>query len=255
MSLKGIDLRKKRALITGGGRGLGRSIAEALSRAGATLAITSRDGEAARRAAEAIQGSTGGPVIGLAADVTQVPSIQRAVEEACARMGGLDVLVNNAGVAVTRWAIELSEEEWDTILDTNLKGLFFASQAAARHMKDHGGGVIVNLASVAGLRGERALAPYCASKAGVVNLTRALAVEWARFGIRVVAVAPAYVETDLNREALANPKVRDQVIARTPLRRLGLPEEVAAAVAYLASDAAAYITGVTLPIDGGWLAS
>ncbi len=254
MSAQGFDLTGKRALVTGGGRGLGRSISEALSRAGAIVAITSRNSGAARRAADAIQQSTGRPVIGIAADVTQVPSIRGAVEEACHKLGGLDILVNNAGVAMARWATEVSEEDWDTVLDTNLKGLFFASQAAALYMKDHGGGVIVNLASVAGFRGERALAPYCASKGGVVNLTRALAVEWARFGIRVVAVAPAYVETDLNREALANPKFRDQVVERTPLRRLGLPEDVALAVVYLASDAAAYLTGVTLPVDGGWLA-
>jgi len=250
-----ILLEGRKALVTGGTRGLGRAIAESLARSGASVVITGRQSDIAQRVAEELKAATGADVRGIGADVSRVPSAQQAVNSAATLMGGLDILVNNAGVAITRWAIELSEEEWDTVVDTNLKGLFFTSQAAARYMRAHDGGVIINVASVAGFRGERALSAYCAAKAGVINLTRALALEWARFGIRVVAVAPGYVETDLNRDVLANPRFRQYVLGHTPLGRLGLPAEVGTAVVFLASSAASYITGAVLPVDGGWLST
>lgn len=255
MAFPTIDLRGRRALVTGGSRGLGRAIATSLAAAGARVAVVSRNEEQARAAARSIVEEIGGSAIGFAADVRQVSSIQEMVGRAARELGGLEILVNNAGVAVTTRALDVTEDEWDDVLTTNLKAVFFASQAAARHMKDHGGGVIVNVSSIAGFVGERAIAPYCASKGGVNNLTRALALEWARFGIRVVGVAPGYVETSLNRDAFrSNPRLHEHVLGKTPLRRLGTPNEVGAAVAYLASDLAAYVTGEILVLDGGWLA-
>ncbi|OUM86759.1 MAG: hypothetical protein BAA01_03980 [Bacillus thermozeamaize] len=254
MSFPTIDLRGRVALVTGGSRGLGYAIATGLARAGADVMITSRHKDAADKAAADIAAATGRRVQGLAADVRSVVNAQRMVADTVAAFGGLHILVNNAGVAITRYALDLTEDDWDTVVDTHLKGAFFASQAACRHMKDADGGVIVNISSVMGTVGEKAIAPYCAAKAGLQNLTRALAMEWARFGVRVVAVAPAYIRTGLNEDWMNDERFVGRILERTPLRRLGTPEEIAAAVAFLASDLSGYTTGETLYVDGGWTA-
>jgi 2-deoxy-D-gluconate 3-dehydrogenase len=176
------------------------------------------------------------------------------VEEAEEGLGPLHILVNNAGINLPRPALEVTEEEWDLVLDTNLKGLFFAAQAAGRRMVERRYGRIVNMASQMGFVGFYFRAAYCASKAGVVNLTRVLAVEWAPYGVTVNAVAPTFVETPMTRGMLEDPWFREEVLRRIPLGRLADPQDVVDAVRYLASDAAAMVTGHTLLVDGGWVA-
>jgi NAD(P)-dependent dehydrogenase (short-subunit alcohol dehydrogenase family) len=247
-----IDLSGKSALVTGGVRGIGLAIARGLAQAGAKVAISGREAAYAQEIASKLAAETGRQTLGIGLDVRGVAECREAVEQVAAELGGLDILVNNAGNALTRAALDISEEEWDTLLDTHLKGTFFMSQAAARHMKERGGGVIVNISSVMGSVAEKMISPYCAAKGGINNLTRALALEWAGYGIRVVAVAPAYIETELNKDFISDPKIEQRLMSKTPLRRLGRPEEIAGTVAFLASGLAGYITGDTLMVDGGW---
>jgi NAD(P)-dependent dehydrogenase (short-subunit alcohol dehydrogenase family) len=180
---------------------------------------------------------------------------EKQVEKALARIGGMDILVNNAGRAVRKSAVEVKKEDWDAVIGLNLTALFMCSRLAHPHMKRRGGGAIVNLASIMGLSGGiYPNASYQASKGGVVNLTRALALEWAADNIRVNAVAPTYVRTDLTVPIFSNPEVMKTVMAHTPLGRFPETDDIAAAILFLASDAARCITGVTLPVDSGYLA-
>jgi NAD(P)-dependent dehydrogenase (short-subunit alcohol dehydrogenase family) len=242
-------LEGKRAFVTGASRGLGRAIAGALSERGARVAI----GELPERMADAQ--SAAGEIHGAAVplDVRDVANTRTAVDRAAELLGGLDIVVNNAGVNVPLKAVDVTEEAWDTVLDTNLKGVFFVSQAAERHMRQ-GGGRIVNIASQNGVVAYPRRAAYCSAKAGVVNLTRLLALEWAPFGILVNAVAPTFIETELTALTLSDPAMRADVVSRIPLGHLGTPDDVAAAVVFLASDEARMITGHTLLVDGGWVA-
>jgi 2-deoxy-D-gluconate 3-dehydrogenase len=246
------------ALVTGAGSGIGQATARALAAAGARVAVTELPDRLER--AESTVGeieSAGGMAFPLALDVRDLDSIAAAVEAARQAGGGrLDVLVNNAGVNVRQPAFDVSEEAWDRILDTNLKGVFFTSQAAARVMRDQvpAGGSIINVASTMGLVGYYDRAAYSSAKGGVVNLTHALAIEWAPHQIRVNAVCPAFVNTPLVQTVLENDAVRNDILFRTPIGRVAEPEEVAAAIVFLASPAASYVTGAALPVDGGWLA-
>lgn len=251
--MTGLELLGQTVLVIGGARGLGAGIAVALARAGAHVGITSRRQDAANRAAEALNVKLGSEqVIGVGLDVTRVQEMRKVLGDFAAQAGRLDVLVNSAGTAVTRRALELEESEWNSVLDTNLKGAFFASQAAAGVMKEQGGGRVINIASVLGFVVRGSLSPYSASKAALIHLTRSLAYEWARYSILVNAVAPGYVLTDMNREVLSQPAVMDRLISETPLRRLTSIEDVAGTVFYLCSPAATAMTGQTLAVDGGW---
>jgi len=239
----------KVALVTGASRGLGAGIAVALQDAGATVAGTSRSPDVAERVAEQL-GSV--PVV---MDSTNVPSVQAAINYVVSHWGRLDILINNAGVNIPQGVFDVDEESWDAVLDTNLKGAFFAAQAAARHMVSSGaGGCIINIASQAGVVGIERRAAYGASKAGLVLLTKVLAIELAPHGINVNAVAPTFIETELTRTTLGDAGQRDTILSRIPLGRLGHVEDVAAATVYLASPAAAMVTGHTLLVDGGWTA-
>ena len=239
----------KRALVTGASRGLGRAIATALAERGARVAVSELPDRLAE--AETTAREMGGAAVAM--DVRDVGGTRAAVDRAAELLGGLDVLVNNAGVNIPLKAVDVTEDAWDAVLDTDLKGVFFTSQAAERHMRQ-GGGRIVNIASQNGVIAYPRRAAYCSAKAGVVNLTRLLAIEWAPFGIRVNAVAPTFIETELTALTLSDPEMRADVLARIPLGHLGTPDDVAAAVVFLASDDARMITGHTLLVDGGWVA-
>jgi 2-deoxy-D-gluconate 3-dehydrogenase len=244
------------ALITGAAGGLGSAIARAFGAAGADLALGELPGrlEEARDLAAAVAAEHGRRAVAVPLDVTDLPGIERAVAEAEGALGGLDVLVANAGVNVPRAALDVTEADWDRVLDIDLKGVFFSCQAAGRRMVAQGRGSIVTIASQNGVIGYPYRAAYCAAKAGVVNLTRVLALEWAARGVRVNAVGPTFVETSLTQVTLADPALRADILGRIPLGRLGTPEEVASAVLFLASPAAALITGTCLLADGGWTA-
>jgi len=188
-------------------------------------------------------------------DVTDVGSIRAGVDRVVGELGRVDVLVNNAGVNVPRGVFEVDEASWDAVVDTNLKGAFFASQAVAGHMVERGeGGRIVTVGSQAGIVGIEERSAYCASKGSVTNLTKALAIELAGHGITANVVAPTFVATELTRSTLENPVWRERVLSRIPMGRVGQVDDVAAAVLYLASPAAAMVTGHTLLVDGGWTA-
>jgi 2-deoxy-D-gluconate 3-dehydrogenase len=187
--------------------------------------------------------------------VTQIPTIAAVVEEVHHRFGRIDLLVNNAGINVPRLALDVTEEDWDRVLDVNLKGAFFTAQAVARKaLVPQGGGKVINIASQNGVIGFHHRAAYCSSKAGLVNLTRVLALEWAPYRITVNAVGPTFIDTPLTKPMFEDRAFRDEVLSRIPLGRIGRPEDVVGAVVYLASPSADLVTGHTLLVDGGWTA-
>lgn len=243
------------ALVTGGGTGLGRAIALALAAHGADVAVTELPGRAelAESAAAEVR-ALGRRAAAVPLDVTDLSSVDRLVPAVVGALGRLDVLVNNAGLNIQRHALEVSEADWDRVLDVNLKGLFFCSQAAGRHMVRNGGGRIVNIASQMGLVGYWRRAAYCSSKAGVVNLTRVLAIEWAQHAITVNAIAPTFVLTPLTEPMFEDAAFKADVLSRIPLGHLADTDDVANAAVYLASPAAKMVTGQTLAVDGGWTA-
>ena len=248
-----IQLEGKVALVTGASRGIGKQIATAMATAGASVILNDIDPLGCDRAATEIREATLRTVTGVVADISNQREVQAMIGQALQAHPQIDILVNNAGVIVRKPAIELSESEWDRILNVNLKGTFLCSQAVARKMIEGGtGGRIINIASV---MGEVALPPrsaYCSSKGGVIALTRDLAAEWAPHGINVNAIAPGWVETELTKGYFAQEGVRDYLLERIPLRRFCQSSEVAALAAFLASDLANYITGQTICVDGGW---
>ncbi|MGN6095775.1 MAG: SDR family NAD(P)-dependent oxidoreductase [Bosea sp. (in: a-proteobacteria)] len=243
------DLSGKTALVTGASGGLGLHFARLLARYGVAVTLAARRKAALDSACAAIA-DAGGDVQGLALDVADAGSVRQALHGR-----SFDILVNNAGVSGAARAADLSESEWDQVLDTNLKGVFLVAQAVAQGMRASGrGGAIVNIASILGHRVAGGVSAYAASKAGVIQLTKALALEWARDGIRVNALCPGYIETDINRDFFAT-EPGQQLIRRIPQRRLGQPEELDGALLLLASQAGSYITGSTIAVDGGHLVS
>ena len=240
----------KIALVTGGGAGIGRATAQALDALGATVIVSDRDRDAAEAVAKDLANART-----LVLDVGDPEAIAQSFA-ALGENDGLDILVNNAGRGARVPATEMPAETWDAVLRVNLSGAFHCARAAAPLMQTRGGGSVINVASIMGLVGG-ALYPnaaYHASKGGLVNLTRALALEWAKGGVRVNAVAPTFARTPLTEKLLSDPEMERAIENNTPLGRLVEPMEVATAIGFLASDAAAMITGVTLPVDGGWLA-
>ncbi|MGE5287243.1 MAG: SDR family NAD(P)-dependent oxidoreductase [Micromonosporaceae bacterium] len=242
------------ALVTGAGRGLGRAIALALAAAGADVALGLRDAATGAGLAREIE-ALGRRALPLQMDISRMAEIGPAVDAAVARFGRLDILVNNAGIAPQNPAEDVREEDFDATLAVNLKGTFFASQAAGRVMIKQGYGRIVNVGSQAGAVALPGESVYCMTKAAVAHLTRCLAVEWGRYGITVNAVAPTFIHTPGTEPALSDPQFRADVIERiAALHRIGEPVEVAGVVVFLASPAASLITGETVLIDGGWTA-
>lgn len=243
-------VRDKTALVTGASSGLGAHFAGVLARAGARVILAARRVDALADNVEAIR-SAGGRADAAALDVSDVASIDALWEHADA----VDILVNNAGIAVGKPALEHDPEDWDRVIDTNLRGAFFVATGAARRMRDKGiKGSIVNVASILGLRQGNGVTAYATSKAGLVQMTKSLALELARYGIRVNALCPGYVETDLNHDFFES-EPGQAMIRRIPQRRLGRPEDLDGPLLLLASDASAYMTGATLAVDGGHLVS
>jgi 3-oxoacyl-[acyl-carrier protein] reductase len=232
------------ALVTGGSRGIGAAISRELAAAGARVAVNYRAG---REAAEEVAAEIGG--LAVQADVSDPEEAQALVEQVEAELGELDILVNNAGVTRDTLIARMSDEDWDVVLETNLRGPFNTSRAVARRMLRRRSGVIVNLTSVVGLHGNPGQANYASSKAGIIGLTKALARELGSRGVRVNAVAPGYIRTELT-EVLPE-QAREAILTNTPLGRLGEPEDVAGAVRFLCSDEARFVTGEVLLVDGG----
>ncbi len=241
------------ALVTGASSGLGRHFASVLADAGATVVAAARRREKLEALAGEIAGR-GGRCIPLELDVTSGESIERAFAALPGLVGEpVSLVVNNAGVTLTKSAMEIEEREWRSVIDANLTGAFLVARAGAAQMPP-AGGAIVNIASILGRRVSKGLAPYIASKAALIALTEALALEWAPRGIRVNALAPGYIETDLNQDFFES-EAGQRLISRIPAKRLGLPSDLDAALLWLCSEASSFTTGATIPVDGGHLVS
>jgi NAD(P)-dependent dehydrogenase (short-subunit alcohol dehydrogenase family) len=244
------DLEGQVAIVTGASSGLGRHFAMTLARNGAKVAAAARRAEPLDELVRQIA-AIDGRAIAVPLDVTDSASVREAVRVAETELGPVSILINNAGIALDKPVFEQEEADWDRVLDTNLKGAWLMAQEVAAHMVRLGhAGSIVNIASIMGIGGANLLAPYCASKGGLINLTRALAVELARHEIRVNALAPGYIETEMNREALAGETGR-AIVKRVPQRRFGVPADLDGALLLLASKAGRYMTGEVLVVDGG----
>ena len=248
------SLTGKCALVTGAFGGLGRHFALTLATAGASVALAGRRMNVGQKVAAEIR-AAGGRASIHAMDVTDPESVRAAIEDAAGELGPVTILVNNAGVAVTKPFLDVTETDWASVVDVNLNGAWRVAQATARHMKANGrGGSIINIASITGLRVAGSISSYVASKAGLIQLTKAMALELARFNIRVNALAPGYIETDINRDFFAT-ESGQTLVKRIPQRRIGKPEELDGPLLLLASDASTYMTGSVLAVDGGHLVS
>jgi gluconate 5-dehydrogenase len=248
-----LNLSGLTALVTGGSKGIGLEMALYLAEAGADVAVASRNLKEGEAAAGEIT-RRGRKGLAIKADVRLPTECERIVKETLDAFGRLDILVNCAGTNIRKPLLEFTEAEWDSVLDTNLKGLFFCSQAAARVMKERGKGRIVNMSSAAAQIGVPFLGPYAASKGSITQLTKVCAIEWARYGITVNAIGPTYIKTPLTAEWLSDPARYETVISRSAVKRLGEPKDLKYLLLLLVSDASEYITGQTFYVDGGALA-
>ncbi len=246
-------LDNKIALVTGGGRGLGRAIALALAEAGAAVAVASRTREQLDEVAAEIR-ARGQRALAVQVDVSDSASVAQMVAATHGEFGQIDILVNSAGVGWAEKLVETSDGTWDWILKTNLSGTFYCCREVARVMIAQGRGSIINIASVAGVKGPPGLGAYAASKGGVIALTKVLALEIVRHNVRVNAIAPGYFRTDMNAAALDDPEIGPKIVKRIPMRRAGQPEEIGGLAVYLASDAASFVTGEIYFISGGEMA-
>jgi NAD(P)-dependent dehydrogenase (short-subunit alcohol dehydrogenase family) len=245
-----VDLTGEAAVVTGAGSGIGLATAQALLKAGASVIAADIREDRLETIGPGLQEL--GPARTAREDIADTGAGPRLAERALQEFGRLDILVNNAGVAIRRPALDIDGELWERIVNTNLRGAFFCAQAAARVMVGRGGGRIVNIASIQSLVAQRHQAAYGASKGGLAQLTRVLALEWAEHGIRVNAIGPGCILTEMNREWLSVPEHLENNLGLIPLRRVGQPEEIASAAAFLCSDLASYITGQLIIVDGGW---
>ena len=246
----GFDLTGKAALVTGASSGLGRRFALTLARAGAKVAVAARRPDRLESLAEEIK-QFDGRAIAVQLDVTDADSVRHALDVAETELGALSVMVNNAGTIRRGAAHEISLADWDAVIETNLRGAWMVAQETARHMmRMQRGGSIVNIASILGIQGRPSLPAYSASKGGLISLTRALAVEWAPYGIRVNAIAPGYIETDINREFLAS-EAGQRLKAQIPQGRTGVPGDLDGPLLLLASEMSGFMTGTTITVDGG----
>jgi NAD(P)-dependent dehydrogenase (short-subunit alcohol dehydrogenase family) len=248
-------LAGRAAIVTGGSRGIGHAIARGYLSEGASVALCSRHEDAAKAAAERLAAETSGTAIGLRADVASEQDVERMVEATLARFGKVDVLVNNAGFGFVHPSVDLATTDWQRVLDANLSGSFYCARAVGREMLRQGTGAIINIGSLTSFVGFPWRAAYAATKAAVVELTRVLACEWGSHGVRVNAIAPGWIRSEFMGELLASGVLDEsKMVARTPLGRVGTPEDVVGPAVFLASDDSAFVTGTTLVVNGGWLA-
>jgi len=247
------ELKGKKVLVTGGSKGIGKDIALAFVKQGADVVITGRN--------EADLVSTTNELrqihpnaFYLKGDMQDIQIVYEMVDNVVSTLGNIDILINNAGINIPKPALEVTEKDWNQVIDTNLKGTFFCAQRVGKHMIEQGRGKIINMVSQMAFVGYIKRSVYCSSKGGAVQLTKALAVEWAPYNVRVNAVAPTFIETDFTREMFEDREFYQDVVARIPLGKLAQPSDVTGAVLFLASDLAHFITGETIKVDGGWTA-
>lgn len=246
------SLTNKVAIVTGSRRGIGKAIAKALAQAGANVIVSDIDLSETQATADEIANETGQQTLAVKCDVAQKSEVEEMVKATVEKFGKLDILVNNAGILIGKPVLEMTNEEYEKLMNINLRGYLFCAQEAVKSMSE--GGRIVNIASIAGMFGSPVWALYCASKASVISLTKSLAVTLAPKKILVNAIAPGLIETDMTKDLLADQKMREYLLGRTPLGRPGQPEEIARVAVFLASDGASFMTGTTVVADGGWLA-
>ncbi|MCM3095598.1 SDR family NAD(P)-dependent oxidoreductase [Priestia megaterium] len=247
------ELKGKKVLVTGGSKGIGKDIALAFAKQGADVVITGRneaDLVSTTNELKRIQPNS----FYLKADIQDIQSVHEMVDNAVSTLGNIDILINNAGINIAKPALEVTEKDWNQVIDTNLKGTFFCAQRVGKHMIEQGGGKIINMASQMAFVGYIKRSVYCSSKGGAVQLTKALAVEWAPYNVRVNAMAPTFIETDFTKEMFEDEEFYQDVVSRIPLGKLAQPSDVTGAVLFLASDLAQFITGETIKVDGGWTA-
>ena len=253
-AMPSLRLDGRAALVTGGSRGLGLGMALALAHSGADIALAARSEGQLQQAADLVR-QTGQKAVILPTDVSQVAEVQKMVADAHAHFGRLDILVNAAGINIRQPAVTFAETDWDTLMNVNLKGAFFACQAASELMRAQGGGKVINLGSLSFEIVVPNIALYAVSKGGLRQLTRALAVEWAAHNIQVNAIAPGRFWTAMTDAVFSDPELYESAVSVIPQGRPGVPSDLAGATVLLASDAGAYITGQTIVVDGGWLVS
>jgi len=248
------SLQKKVAVVIGGSKGLGKGIAIGLAQAGATVVLGSRNQLELDQAAADIRKQGYADVIGLSVDITSVEAIQQFVNEIVKNKGRIDILVNSAGINIRKKAVDFTENDWDKVMDIQLKYVFFTNQVVANYMiNEKIRGKIINIASLTSVLGFKGMVAYCSAKAGIVQMTKALANEWAEYGINVNAIGPGYYETEMTKKLFSDPKVVESMIGNIPLKRIGMPEDLIGTAVLLASEASTYITGQVIYVDGGWL--
>lgn len=247
------DLTGKVAVVTGAGKGIGYAVAKGLAQAGADIVAISRTLSDLQALSEKIIRMSR-HTLPLACDISQLPEIERAVESSVRKFGRIDILVNNAGIVIPQPAESIDEAAWDATMDPNLKGLFFCAQAFGKVMIQQRHGKIINISSILAFTALQNHVAYCASKGGVTMITKCLALEWGKFGIRVNCVAPTFIRTPLSAPNINSPEMRAWILDRTSIGRIGESEDVVGAVLYLASPASDLVTGETIMVDGGWVA-
>jgi NAD(P)-dependent dehydrogenase (short-subunit alcohol dehydrogenase family) len=247
-----VTLEQTTAIVTGSTKGIGRGLADALAQVGANIVVVSRSQRDCERVAAEIAEAYRVDTLAWSTDVTDATGIAGLISKTVDRFGRIDVMVNNAGSAITKKAEELTEADWDRVINVDLKAVFFCAQAAGKVMIEQKAGKIINIASIFGLVGDKQVLPYCVAKGGVVQMTRALALEWAKHNIQVNALCPGYVVTPMNEADLMDERISSHILRKIAMRRYGQVSDMTGACVFLASEESRYMTGQTLVVDGGW---